>query len=140
MAYATQQDIVDRIGEPDLLVIADRNADSVVDVDVVARALEDAAAEIDTYVSAKYTLPLPTIPQVLVRLCVDIAVYHLSSDALKSTDERRKHYEDAISLLNKISKGVVSLGLADVPESSNGSVFVSSPPRRFTRDGVRRLL
>lgn len=140
MAYATQQDIVDRIGEPDLLVIADRDADSVVDVDVVARALEDAAAEIDTYVSAKYTLPLPTIPQVLVRLCVDIAVYHLSSDALKSTDERRQHYEDAIALLNKISKGVVSLGLADVPESANGGVFVSSQPRRFTRDGVRRLL
>lgn len=140
MAYATQTDIVDRIGEPALLVIADRDGNSVVDVAVVARALEDAAAEIDTYISAKYTLPLPVIPRPLVLLCVDIAVYRLSSDALQSTDDRRKHYEDAIALLRDISKGAASLGLVDVPDSANGGVYVSAQPRRFGRKDMRRLL
>lgn len=139
MAYATQADIVARYGEPDLLVIADRDNDQVVDVDVVARALEDAAAEIDTYVSAKYSLPLPTIPDVLVRINVDIAVYRLSTDAAQATEERRQRYEDCIALLKDISKGVASLGISEPPPSSNGGAVLIGNDRLFKRDSLRRL-
>lgn len=139
MAYATQADIVTRYSEADLLVIADRDNDQVADVDVVARALEDAAAEIDTYVSAKYSLPLPSIPDVLVRLNVDIAVYRLSTDAAQATDERRQRYEDAIALLKDISKGVASLGISEPPPSSNGGAVLISNGRLFKRGTLRGL-
>lgn len=139
MAYATQADIVDRYGEADLLVIADRNGDAVVDADVVARALADAAAEIDTYVSAKYALPLPSVPDVLVRINVDIAVYRLSTDAAQATEERRQRYEDCLAQLKDISKGIASLGISQPPPSSNGGAVLIGNARIFKRDGLRRL-
>lgn len=139
MAYASQDDIIRRYSEGDLLVIADRDNDSVPDADVVARALDDATAEIDTYVAAKYSLPLPSVPEVLVRICVDIAVYRLSTDAAQATDERRLRFEDAMSMLKDISKGIASLGIATPPPSSNGKAVMVGQPRRFNRGGMRRL-
>jgi phage gp36-like protein len=140
MPYATQQQATDRYGADALLVIADRDGDGVIDADVLDQALADASAEIDTYLAARYQLPLATVPEVLVRLCVDITVYRLAADADMATDERRKRYEDAVALLVRISKGDVSLGLPVPPPSSNGVVSVTSQPRRFGRgSGLRGL-
>lgn len=137
MPYATQQDIVDRYSQETLLLLADRDGDQVIDSAVVDQALADASAEIDTYVAAKYDLPLQQVPEVLKRLCVDIVIYRLSSDADMATEEKRQRYEDAIALLARIAKGTVSLGLDVPPPSTNGVVNISSQPRRFSR---RRLL
>jgi phage gp36-like protein len=133
MAYATQQNIVDRYGDDQLLIVADRDNDSVVDAAVVEQALLDATAEIDTYVAAKYTLPLATTPVVLTRLCVDISMYRLAADRDIATEERRKRYEDAVYLLRRIATGEVSLGIQTPPPSSNGAVVITSQPRRFGR-------
>lgn len=135
MAYASQQDIVDRYGEGELLLLADRDADGAVDLDVIAQALADSDAEIDAYLAARYQLPLTTVPTVLKRLAVDILVYRLASGAGTATEERRKRYEDAVALLRRIAKGEVSLGLPEAPASTGGGVHMTSGPRRFGRGG-----
>lgn len=139
MPYATQAKLIERYGEDALLVIADRDNDGIIDADVVTQALDDATAEIDAYLAAKYSLPLPSVPDVLVRLCSDISMYRLAAEADQATDERRLRYEDAISLLKSISKGTASLGLEVPPPSSNGGVTLVSRPRRFNRSGMRKL-
>lgn len=136
MPYTTQQAIIDRYGHDALLLIADRDQDGVIDTAVVERALSDASAEVDTYVAAKYTLPLPSTPEVLVRLCVDIVIYRLSSDAGLLTEERRKRYDDAVALLRRIASGEVSLGMPTPPASSNGTVYTSGPGRNFGRGNL----
>ncbi|WP_178860820.1 gp436 family protein [Thiomicrorhabdus cannonii] len=133
MVYATQQDIENRYGVDALLVIADRNEDQVVDAAVVAAALEDASAEIDSYVGAKYPLPLATAPRVLSQLCADIAFYKLSADADAATEERRKRYKDALDLLKRFSRGEVTLGLPQPPQTTNGVAYIQSKPRHFKR-------
>ncbi|CCU70934.1 gp436 family protein [Thalassolituus oleivorans] len=133
MAYATQQNMADRYGDDQLLIVADRDNDSVVDAAVIEQALLDASAEIDTYVAAKYALPLSTVPTVLTRLCVDISMYRLAADRDIATEERRKRYEDAVYLLRRIATGEVSLGIQTPPPSSNGAVVVTSQARRFGR-------
>lgn len=133
MAYATQQNMIDRYGDDQLLIVADRDNDSVVDAAVIEQALLDASAEIDTYVAAKYALPLSTVPTVLTRLCVDISMYRLAADRDIATEERRKRYEDAVYLLRRIATGEVSLGIQTPPPSSNGAVVITSQSRRFGR-------
>ena len=138
--YATQQNIIDRISNDSLLIIADRDDDGAVDTAIVDEAISDATAEIDTYVAAKYDLPLAVVPKVLTRLCVDIAVYRLSVDADLGTEERRKRYEDAVKLLVRISEGKVSLGLEEPAVTTNGAASVTSNDRRFKRKSMNRLL
>ncbi|MDP2548486.1 gp436 family protein [Oceanobacter sp. 4_MG-2023] len=131
--YATQSDISARYSQDQLLLLTDRDQDDSPDTDVVEQALQDATAEIDTYLAAKYQLPLPQVPAVLTRLCVDIAVYRLAADADMATDERRQRYDDAVSLLKRLATGAAALGLEQPPVSSNGAVFIAGPQRKFRR-------
>ena len=133
MSYATIQDVIARYGDDLLLILTDRDGDGAADMDVVDQALQDAAAEIDTYLAAKYQLPVTTTVPALVRVSVDIVVYRLAADRSTGTDEQRKRYEDAVSWLTKVSRGDVSLGLPKPPVSSNGAVFIKGPERRFKR-------
>ena len=131
--YATVQHITDRYGQDALILLTDRQGTGAIDTDVVDQALRDASAEIDTYLAAKYSLPLSLVPDVLVRLCVDIVMYRLAADRDLGTEERRKRYDDATALLTRIAKGLVSLGVPTPPASSNGVAFVQGPKRRFGR-------
>lgn len=129
MGYATQQDIIERYGQDQLLVLADRDGDGEVDTDVVDRALADADAEIDGYLASRYTLPLATESKLLVRLAVDVAVYHLCDDDAMVTDQRRQRYEDAVSQLKRLASGQMSLGLTPEPSTTSSAVFVGPEPR-----------
>ncbi|OPY15615.1 MAG: hypothetical protein A4E66_00019 [Syntrophus sp. PtaB.Bin001] len=133
MAYATGQDIIDRYGEDELIVAADHDEDGSADAPVVERGLLDASEEIDVYIGEKYPLPLVTVPPVLKRLCVDMALYHMSTPPA-ITEEKRKRYEDAIKLLTLISTGKVSLGASDPEGSGNaGGSFFQANRRLFKR-------
>lgn len=108
MGYASRQDMSDRYGEEELIQLTNRaNTAGPVDETVLARALADADAEIDTYLLGKFPLPLDPVPRVLVRVACDIARFRLFDD--KATEEVRARYQDAISLLGKIASGTVAL-------------------------------
>ena len=137
MAYATTTDLTERYGADLLLLIADRNGDGAADAGVLEQALQDATAEIDAYLAAQYDLPLSETPAVLTRLAADIAVYRLSSEADRLTDERRQRYDDAVALLKRLAKGEASLGLASPGAPSRA--YSTSRPRRFSRETMSDL-
>ena len=139
MAYATLQDMLNRYDEDALFNVAGKNDEGELDSVAVQRALDDASAEIDTYIAAKYNLPLSTIPKVLKRLCVDIAMYRLPSDQAAASKLQRERFEDAINHLKLIAEGKASLGLPAPPPSVGGGVIVSGPKRLFSRDKLRRM-
>lgn len=138
-SYATQQNIIDRYGPELLLVIASVDGEQV-DSEAVTQAVQDASAEIDTYLGAKYQLPFSTVPQVLPRLCVDIAIYRLASTNDTYAEEKRQRYDDAVKLLQRIAKGEAGLNIisSDPPQGGSSAeagsaVVVSGPPRMFGR-------
>lgn len=142
MSYATPAQVIERYDEHTITTIADRDNDGSPDTAVLERALADASAEIDTYLAAKYDLPLASTPEVLTRLASDIALYRLASEADRGTDERRQRYEDAVALLRRLASGEASLGLPSpgAPSRAYTSVgSVTGRPRRFTRETMRGL-
>lgn len=136
--YAARQDIVDRIGIDELHVLADRDRDEIVDEASITQALLDASTTIDTYVSRRYPVPLSPVPGIAKTLCVTIAVYFLADRAGAVTEERRKRYEDAIKLLERMASGEVGLGVPpsgeEVPTGDvKGEILAQSEPRVFGR-------
>lgn len=142
MTYASANDIITRYGEDFLYTIADRDNDDTLDTSAVESALSDASGMMDSHLSIRYTLPLTEYPDLLKRLCTDIAVYWLSEDGGGATDEKRKRYEDAIKWLERIASGKAELDIVDsgVPDESvpgtvsGADVLVKSNPRLFTRN------
>ena len=119
MSYATQSDMTERYGAVELAQLTDRDAGLVINVAVLARALADADAEIDGYLATRYQLPLASTPVVLVRLAADIARYRLFDNRV--TDLVRNRYQDAVSLLKRISSGDVQLAGVTPVAASGGS-------------------
>jgi len=105
--YATLQDLIDRFGEREIEQLTSRMAMDVIDNAAVTRAVADAGDEIDCYLAVRYTLPLRTVPPLVCRLTCDVARYRLYDDA--ATEEVRRRYDDAVSLLERLAAGTALL-------------------------------
>ena len=136
MPYATLQDLVDRFGYEQLAQLSDRDAGAVVDDVVIGRALADADAEIDGYLTALYALPLTAVPALLARMACDIARYRLFGDRV--TEQVRQLYTDAVRDLKAIASGAIRIdGAAPLtPSSASTTIKVSAPSPVFGGDGL----
>ena len=132
MSYATQQNLVDRFGEEELLRIADRDQDGSIDAAVVAKALADADAEIDSYIGKVYVLPLAEVPARVKDLAADIGLYKLYPSNPPEDVVRR--YKDAVAFLVNVAKGLAVLPIASGAPAppAGGGVGISAPDRVFT--------
>ena len=141
MSYATLQDAIDLYGETYVLTSVDRDEDGASDTTAITDALTQASSFIDSYLGARYDVPIPApVPALLVKYEVDIAIYQLSADAGTGTDEKRRRYEDAEKWLINVAKGVASLGLDDPTDEQEHLPQTSYPNARlFTRSKMGLL-
>jgi phage gp36-like protein len=120
MTYATQQNLIDRFGEDELIQLTDRDNLGVINTTVIDRALADADAQINGYLSVRYTLPLATpVPTELERIACDLARYSLYQDRM--TEIVGKRYEAAIALLRDVAAGRAKLGVSDSSNTQTSS-------------------
>lgn len=109
MTYATKQDLIDRFGNTELAQLTDRTNGTTIDDAVLNKALADADAEINAYISVNHVLPLLPVPANLVRVAGDIARYYLYEDRV--TERVKQRYDDAIAFLKNVAAGRASLGV-----------------------------
>lgn len=123
--YCTQQDLIDRGYEQDLLQLTDPDNTGIIDAVIVAKALARASAEIDGYLAGRYTLPLAIEVPILREKACDLAWYYLNADrALMNVEGGiRKSYEDCIRYLELIARGSVKLPM---PVSETAAQAVSN--------------
>lgn len=140
MSYVTLQGLIDRFGERELIQLTDRTKPAAaIDVDVVARAIVDAGAEIDSYLTKIYTLPLAAVPPVLEKKAADIARYFLHGKSVDKDGAVAVAYRDAIAWLRDVARGLVEIdaGGAKPDPAGGGAVRTKAPDRIFTRDSLR---
>lgn len=141
MNYATLDDLTERAGEDEILMIADRDGDGVADPDVIAKALADATNAINGYLAVRYRLPLAVVPPQVNGWAVSIARYHLHRDG--APDHVVRDWKAAISDLEKASAGRIRLPLpgGDNPSSSaSGDIGVTGPEPAFAKDRLEGWL
>lgn len=137
MAYATLQDLQTRFGADELVERTDRQGGATIDAAVVQRHLDDASAEIDGYLGARYAVPVDPVLPVLVGLCCDIARHRLWQPV--ASEGVRQAYQDALRFLRDIADGRAVLAGALPPTASvhGGPVRVEAPERELGRDQLR---
>lgn len=138
MSYATVADLTGRYGEDEILQLTDFADNDAVDDDVAQKALDDATAEINTYLSARYVTPLETTPIVVTGLCCDIARYRMHGH--RASEDIRIRYEDARSLLRDIARGLAAIDSqqkAGKVDDTEISAVYDAADRVFTQDSLR---
>ena len=131
MSYATRTDLEARYGTAELT-----QRESMLATGAVARALADADAFINGYVSGRYTVPLSPVPDNVGHLACAVARYYLLGDAM--TDQARQEFEDAKSWLEKVAAGRIPLPTAIVAESpaTGGTPTTRTSIKQFDATGL----
>jgi len=133
MTYCTQQNLIDRFAEDELIQLTDRDNVGVIDTNVLDLAISDASAEIDSYLAA-YPLPLTVIPTGLTRIACNIARFYLYDD--NAPEHIEKLYENSINYLKAVAQGKISLGVDSAGQQAVASdnAVMESGGRVFSRD------
>lgn len=149
MAYSTLEDLKKLTDEVSIIRMADDtgNAPGIHDTavsDVIAEATEQADSEIDGYLSGRYRTPLEPVPVIISALSARMTMYYLSMRRKAGTEPRWETlYNRAVEMLVQISKGVVSIGAAELEAGDtavvSGGISVSTPPRVFTGSFLDRM-
>lgn len=116
MTFATVQDLQTRYGADELLMLADRDNDGVLDAGVVEAMLQDADAEIVSYIGQAVRIDPANVPLNLKRIACEIARYRLYG--ANPIEDARKRYEDAILFLKRVAEGKATLDGGDAAPTS----------------------
>ena len=123
--YIDAQGLVDRFGKEELIQLTDRVNALRIDTVVINRAILDACAEIDSYLSgAGYVVPVVVVPSVLVRIAGNIVRYRLYDDTPSGGDRKtewRLRYEDELKVLDLIRKGDLPISAPKNAAAAGGS-------------------
>lgn len=133
--YCTVDDIKKMIPDVVIAQLTNDTGGQTIDTTKVDEAIAQAQGEIDAYVSTRYAVPLSPAPDILRKLCVDIAIYNLYSRLVELTPQTRKdRYDSAISQLNNIAKGLILLAKADgvIDKTSHNYNIVTSDAQFFS--------
>lgn len=165
MTYATPLNLIDQfgaeelaqradLGEPRLVASTmltaaaaggslagyteDERAATAAALSRIEARLVDASSVINGYLSARYQVPLLSVPRLVVMIACDLARYALYDDMAPEMVESR--YKLAIKQLEAISAGKISLGIdlaGNRPGVAGGAQVVSSTPvfRRGRSEG-----
>lgn len=137
MAYATVQNMIDRFTEAELRQLAPLtpNVAPFHDVARIDLALADASAELDSYFSIRFSVPISeALPLVEMHTC------NLAREALDRTGRVNvlEAGKRARAWAKDVAAGRASLGSGsesapdDVPAAESGGVQVAAPDRVFT--------
>ena len=144
MTYATRQDLIDR-DESMLWNLALNAETNALDETTIEQALQQASDEIVSLLARRFQLPLPTVPGVINKMAVQIAIYWLADNDNQVTDLIEKRYQQAIATIKEIVAGTRELGLPTAtatPEAASGKVTLiqSESGRLMTREKLSGVL
>jgi phage gp36-like protein len=139
MPYVTIQQLADRFGADELIQITNPTDPTATTVNAtrVDNAVADIGALIDAKLGARYTVPLTTVPLVLLNVAADMVRARLLDDRIPDRIAERERA--ALKLLDQIADGSLSLGLdaaAQATPPSDGPQFFSGNAV-FTADSLK---
>jgi phage gp36-like protein len=140
--YIDRAGLEQRFGKAEIDELADDDKSGTVEAgeeNSVTSACEDASTLIDGYLAAKYTLPLVSVPDMLIGWAADIARFRLWDD--QAPEEVRRRYEDAIAQLRDLARGLIALppGTDGTPASAPLAFDGYANERVFTETTLKDL-
>ncbi len=116
-------------------------------VEIIERAIDDASSEIDGYLNKRYSTPLGNVPNVITKICKDIALYNIflriGIKQGSAEESYYNQYKQDIKYLENVAKGLIDIGVSTGEQSGTsnniGDFRVNSNNRMFSRQTLRGL-
>jgi phage gp36-like protein len=123
MAYITNADIQERLGDDAYVQLTDDDGDGQADVGVVDEARLGAEGELNSYLARRYQVPIdltvhPELVDVLASFALDLAEYRLRARRPPIPKDAEKRRAQAVEWLRRVADGSLDLPSA-TPVASN---------------------
>ena len=120
MPYSTTSDVQIAAGGMEKLIeLSDQERQDCVDETVVARAIADADAMINTYVHKRYGVDLQApIPPTVISLSADEAVFRMKTWRNMVSEADMELHQRRVDLLQAFAEGDNTLGVSPQPAKS----------------------
>lgn len=144
MTYATQQDLVDRYTEAQLLLVAaEANDATTLDATKIANAITAAEALVNLNVRARYAVPLNPVPDEIKSVVCALARYGLYESATNIPDQVKAGRDNAMAVLASIRDGDSVLDCDPAPSSEPAATShepeIESDCQIMTADQLKRF-
>jgi len=137
VAYCAKSDLVQRFGNDELSQLTDETAAHSADDSEVTNACDEASSLIDSYLAARYGVPLSPVPTMVRKWACDIARKFVWKDRAGADSVVTLNYEAALSQLKDVAKGVAALpSAAGVLPSVVGGMAFTTPTAVFDTTGL----
>lgn len=142
MAYITNADIQERLGNAAYVQLTDDDGNGSADVGVVDEARLGAEGELNSYLARRYVVPIDLtvhaeLADVLATFTLDLAEYRLRSRRPPVGTDAVNNHARAIAWLKSVANGAIDLpSIATIATSTlRGTTGVAKGrPRRLTDD------
>jgi phage gp36-like protein len=133
MGYCVLSDMVLAFGELEITQLTDRDNTGVIDSAVLDKAIADAAAFIDGYLS-RYSLPLTSVPADFNRKSCEVVRLYLYAN--NPTDAVQKAFDTVKAYFEQVAKGsiiLVGCALATDNTATDELIVMQGPESVFGR-------
>lgn len=139
MTYASVSQLKAVIPPGDLRLLTDFEGANVPSDARLEQALDDATAEINSYIAKVTRAPLIEVPHILTVICRDLAMHRLYVNLGRIDEAYETLRKDAIATLKSISRGETGIGDDDSAGTitSPGVAMTDGPERQLTRDKLK---
>lgn len=121
MSYATINDVFRRY--PPISTAVGTGEYDVASVDVDSTFIAGAEGMVNGFLSARYTVPLPSDP-LITRLTADIAIYDILAQRLpEMPDFMQTRYDQALKMLGMIRDGKMSVNSATIVTTGDWEAY-----------------
>jgi phage gp36-like protein len=137
VSYCAKSDLVQRYGTDELSQLTDETAAQSTDDLEITNACDEASSLIDSYLSARYAVPLASVPTMVRKWACAIARKFLWKDRAGADSEVTAAYEDALKQLRDVARGLSGLpDVTGVLPATIGGIRYTLPDRVFDTTGL----
>ncbi len=131
--YSSVTDMISRFGQTEMIRLTtppDQEMETV-HADLLTRALVEASALIDSYLRARYTVPVVDVLPEITRAAAMLARYDLSlGEAREPSEQTRLARKEIIEWLERLHDGKAVLDIITAPPGDDSFAFA------ITRDPI----
>ena len=130
--YATTDDFLARVGTDEATELTKRETGSL-NTTLLQQALKDAGERAESYLAARYTLPLAHAPASLTKAVCDIARWYLAKNQSPEQSRAKNDHDDAVNWLKDLALGKAQLENNGAPskERFGETPLIKAPKKVF---------